>query len=105
MNKFFESVVAQAKGYIKATLHTAPWIAIAVVGYLFLFSDVKNADLNLAYQAYKVCWAMILTAICDRGLFWMVPGALDGLYTQNEWAPQIRRAILFMGLCHLLQIA
>jgi hypothetical protein len=96
-----DSLKKQVRGYFTATLHSAPWIAFAVLGYLFLFSSVKNADLNLAFQAYKVCWAMVLTSLCDRGLFWMVPQDLESL----AWAPQIRRSILFVGLCLLLQIA
>lgn len=92
---------AHARGYLVATLQSAPWIAVAILGYLFIFSDVKNADLNLAFQAYKACIAMVLTSLCDRGLFYMVPQELDSL----AWAPQIRRAVIFVGICLLLQIA
>lgn len=101
---FVEGFASAARGYFKAFLHSAPWIALAVIGYLFLFSDVKNMDMNLGFQAYKVCWAMILTALCDKGLFYMVPGEGDGLIS-GDWSAQIRRAVVFLGICHLLQIA
>lgn len=104
---------ASLRAHANAWMRSMPWLVVGVAGYLFMFADVKNMDMNLAYQCYKACWAVILTIVCDNGLNWAVPeSSNDAESNKYQLAlengtigPQIRRAIIFLGLCHLLQIA
>lgn len=105
--KFTKMFTTGLREHANAWLRSVPWLVVAILGYLVMFSDVKNMDMNLAYQCYKACWAVILTIVCDNGLNWAVPDSEKERMSLDAGGigPQVRRAIIFLGLCHLLQIA
>lgn len=85
------------KKWVKATLGTAPWAALAII--LFgMFSTGAIATAALGYGLMKMAIAVLVTVIADETMF-------NGQATPQEtWVPMTRRAAVFLGVCWMLAV-
>jgi len=83
-------------------LLSMPWLAGAILIYFFYFASTPFATQSLMFAAIKVCVVVLLTWVADRSLFWGSPPHIAA--ESGAYLPQIRRAILFIGICHLMSI-
>lgn len=87
------------KEFFRESLISLPWLAIAVLGYFFLFDGEAFFQANLNVAFVKICWAVILSWLVDRGLFWSSDLQPDSVIYQA------RRAAIFLAITHLMSIA
>ena len=83
-------------------LLTLPWLAMGILGY-FLMSGSDIVTASLQYGLMKTVIAVIVAWVADRSLFWHsrpIEHTVNGNYL-----PEIRRAIIFLAVCLLLQLA
>lgn len=85
---------------IKTVLIAIPWLIAAAVAWFSLFTDRETVASSLSLGLYKTIWVVILTWIADSSLFWFASGQQG-----NNAMAQIRRAIIFLGLCWMLAVA
>jgi hypothetical protein len=90
---------AKFAGFIRDSIVSLPWLAVAIIFYFVVFSHTQNLSGTLGYGLYKICWALIFSWVADRALFW-----LSGYDPKNLWH-QGRRVVLFCAICHLLSLA
>lgn len=86
------------KKWVKSTLSTAPWAALAIILFaVFLQGAVATGA--LVYGLVKAAIAVLVTVIADETMF-------NGLTQPKEagWLPMIRRAMVFIGVCWLMAV-
>lgn len=88
----------QVKKWVKSTLSTAPWAALAIILFaVFLQGAVATGA--LVYGLVKAAIAVLVTVIADETMF-------NGLTLPKEsgWLPMIRRSMVFIGVCWLMAV-
>lgn len=86
------------KKWVKSTLSTAPWAALAIILFaVFLQGAVATGA--LVYGLVKAAIAVLVTVIADETMF-------NGLREPKEsaWLPMIRRSMVFIGVCWLMAV-
>jgi hypothetical protein len=86
--------------YLKTLLVATPWVAAAVLAWLYFFSGMNTIGTSLVLGIYKATLVVLLTWLADTSLFWHVQ-----VNSNNAGISQIRRAIIFLGICWMLSIA
>lgn len=91
-------VEVKVRDWVKSSLATAPWLALAIV--LFgIFAQGAIAASALGYGLLKVAIAVTGTVIADETMF---RGQKE--CKQSGWVPMMRRAMVFMGICWLMAV-
>lgn len=88
----------QVRKWVKSTLSTAPWAALAIILFaVFLQGAVATGA--LIYGLVKAAIAVLVTVIADETMF-------NGLKDQPQhgWLPMIRRSMVFIGVCWLMAV-
>ena len=92
-----ETETVKLKKWVKSTLGTAPWAALAIILFA-LFAHGAVASGALMYGLLKMAIAVLATVIADETMF-------NGLSQPQEgWVPMIRRSAVFMGICWVLAV-
>lgn len=93
-----EEVQTKLKKWVKSSLSTAPWAAVAIILFS-LFVGGAVALGSLAYGLVKVAVAVLLTVIADETMFNGLKDTPD-----QPWLVHGRRALVFMGICWLMAV-
>jgi hypothetical protein len=92
-----ETETVKLKKWVKSTLGTAPWAALAIILFA-LFAHGAVASGALMYGLLKMAIAVLATVIADETMF-------NGLSQPQEgWVPMIRRSAVFLGICWVLAV-
>lgn len=92
-----EKETVKLKKWVKSTLGTAPWAALAIILFA-LVSSGPIASAALAYGLMKMAVAVLVTVIADETMF-------NGLSQPAEgWVPMVRRSAVFLGVCWMMAV-
>ena len=86
------------KKWVKSTLSTAPWAALAIILFAVFLQGAVAAG-ALIYGLVKAAIAVLVTVIADETMF-------NGLKQPRDigWLPMIRRSMVFIGVCWLMAV-
>jgi hypothetical protein len=87
------------RSQVTTTLISLPWLAVGALLWMVTAGESGTAQSALNYGLMKVTFAVAMTWIADWSLFWHVSKA--------NAAPmaQVRRAMVFLGICWLMSVA
>ena len=88
----------QLRKWVRSTLATAPWLALAIILFAS-FAQGVIAMSALGYGLLKVAIAVVGTVIADETMFRGLREPRD-----SAWLPMIRRSMIFMGICWLMAV-
>jgi hypothetical protein len=92
-----DQVETQLRAWVKDTLSTAPWLAVAMILFgVFVSGAAVSA---LAYGLMKAAFAIVGTVAADKTMF---NGMKDP--KEHSWVPMLRRTGIFVGICWLMAV-